>query len=64
MTRAALAEHPELPVVCAGGVMSSTVIRDYVTARLPQVRFVPGKFSSDNAIGVALLAAREVQAHG
>ena len=64
MTRAALAEHPGLPVVCAGGVMSSTVIRDYVTARLPQVRFVPGKFSSDNAIGVALLAAREVQAHG
>lgn len=58
MTKAALAEHPGLPVVCAGGVMSSDLIRDYVQARLPQVYFVPGRFSSDNAIGVALLAGR------
>lgn len=64
MTRAALAQYPGLPVVCAGGVMSSDVIREYVTARLPQVQFVPGKFSSDNAIGVAVLAAREVLARG
>lgn len=64
MTRAALEQYPGLPVVCAGGVMSSSVIREYVTARLPQVQFVPGKFSSDNAIGVAILAAREVLAHG
>lgn len=64
MTRAALKEYPGLPVVCAGGVMSSDVIRTYVTARLPQVHFVPGKYSSDNAIGTALLAAREVSARG
>ncbi len=64
MTRAALKEHPGTPVVCAGGVMSSDVIRQYVTARLPQVHFVPGRFSSDNAIGVALLAAREVLNRG
>lgn len=64
MTRAALKEYPGLPVVCAGGVMSSEIIRDYVTRRLPQVRFVPGKFSSDNAIGVALLAAREAADRG
>ena len=60
MTAEALRQHPGLPVVCAGGVMSSPVIRDYVQARLPDVCFVPGRFSSDNAIGVAVLAAREV----
>ena len=64
MTRAALTEHPGLPVVCAGGVMSSDIIREYVTKRLPQVHFVPGKYSSDNAIGVAVLAAREVEGRG
>lgn len=64
MTRAALAEYPGLPVVCAGGVMSSDIIREYVTKRLPQVHFVPGKYSSDNAIGVAVLTAREVEQNG
>ena len=59
MTKAALAQHPGLPVVCAGGVMSSSVIRDWVQRRLPQVQFVPAQYASDNAIGVAILAARE-----
>ena len=59
MARAALQAHPGLPVVFAGGVMSSTIIRDHVTARLPGAYFVPGKFASDNAIGVAILAAKE-----
>ncbi len=62
MAQAALAEHPGLPVVFAGGVMSSGIVRDYVTRRLPDARFVPGKFASDNAIGVSILAAREVGA--
>ena len=60
MAKAALAERPGLPVVCAGGVMSSEIIAEYVSRRLPDVSFVPGRFSSDNAIGVAVLAAREV----
>ena len=64
MTKAAQKLYPDLPVVCAGGVMSSDVIRSYVTARLPGVTFVPGKFSSDNAIGTALLAGREVAFYG
>lgn len=63
MTLNAQKRYPALPVVCAGGVMSSDIIRTYVQARIPNVFFVPGRFSSDNAIGVALLAAREVQ-HG
>lgn len=59
MTRAAQRQYPALPVVCAGGVMSSDVIRSWVQQRLPEVYFVPGQYSSDNAIGVAILAARE-----
>ena len=59
MARAALEQHPGLPVVFAGGVMSSETVRGYVTVRLPGARFVPGKFASDNAIGVSILAARE-----
>lgn len=60
MAQAALADHPGLPVVFAGGVMSSDVIRAYVIRRLPDARFVPGKFASDNAIGVSILAAKEL----
>ena len=59
MTKAAQKEYPGLPVVCAGGVMSSDIIRTWVQQRLPQVYFVPGQYSSDNAIGVSILAARE-----
>ena len=58
MTKAAQKEYPGLPVVCAGGVMSSDIIRVWVQQRLPQVYFVPGQYSSDNAIGVSILAAQ------
>ena len=61
MLRAALEQEPGLPCVCAGGVMSSELIRDYVTRRLPGVRFVPGLYSSDNAAGAAIIAAREME---
>lgn len=60
MAAAARREHPGLPVVFAGGVMSSDTVREYVTAQLPHAYFVPGKFASDNAIGVSILAAEEV----
>ena len=59
MANNALAEHPSLPVVFAGGVMSSDLIRTYVTNRVPGAHFVPGRFASDNAIGISILAARE-----
>ena len=62
MANNALAEHPGLPVVFAGGVMSSDLIRTYVTNRVPNAHFVPGKFASDNAIGISILAARECDA--
>ena len=44
MANNALAEHPGLPVVFAGGVMSSDLIRTYVTNRVPNAHFVPGNF--------------------
>ena len=59
MTKAAQKEYPGLPVVCAGGVMSSDIIHEWVNRRLPKVHFVPGMYSSDNTIGVSILAARE-----
>ena len=59
MANNALAECPGLPVVFSGGVMSSDLIRTYVTNRVPNAHFVPGKFASDNAIGISILAARE-----
>ena len=62
MARAAMVQSPELPVVFAGGVMSSDLVRKYITERVPGARFVPGRFASDNAIGVSILAAKEVGA--
>lgn len=59
MAGAALTRYPGLPVVFAGGVMSSDTVRDYVTRKIPTARFVPAKFASDNAIGVAVLTAKE-----
>lgn len=59
MVKAALLKYPGLPVVFAGGVMSSDVISAYVKERMPSAYFVPGRFSSDNAIGAAVLAAKE-----
>ncbi len=49
------------PVICAGGVMSSEIIQEYVKAELGNVFFVDGKHSSDNAIGVAVYTARELK---
>lgn len=60
MIQSARIEYPSLAVICAGGVMSSDVIRKEVQASVPDARFVPGKFSSDNAIGVSYIAALEV----
>lgn len=62
MMQAALKEHSRLPVVFAGGVMSSPVVRGYMQKKYPWVRFVDGKFASDNAIGVSVIAARTLAA--
>lgn len=63
MTKNARMARPELrnlPVVCAGGVMSSDMIQAYLSKRCSNAYFVPGEYASDNAMGVAILAAQEV----
>ncbi len=56
MTRQAFLICGELPVVYAGGVMSNSNIREYMTKRYPAF-FAKPEFSSDNAAGIALLTA-------
>lgn len=50
----------DMPLVLAGGVMSSSVIKSIVTENIPGAMFVKPQFSSDNAIGVAVNAHRKV----
>lgn len=61
MATAAMELYPGVPVVFAGGVMSSQVIAQDLKIKMPQAYFVPGRFSSDNAIGVSILAARSIR---
>ncbi len=57
----AKANHGNLPVLCAGGVMGSDIIKKYIQHRMKNVYFVQSKFASDNAIGVAVFAARKLE---
>ena len=58
MTRAAAASQGDLPVLFAGGVLSDRLIQDDLK-RLPlQTAFAEPAFSSDNAAGIAVYAAR------
>ncbi len=54
MTEALLATYGDLPLVYAGGVMSNTQLREYLSARFGG-RFAPTAFSADNAAGIACL---------
>ena len=57
MTQAVLDRWGPLPVLCAGGVASNGKFRRVMGAQFG-ARFAPPAFSSDNAAGVALIAAR------
>lgn len=59
-TRQALAQYPGLPVLCAGGVASNALLRETMT-RACQAIFAPPRFSTDNAMGVAVLTWRRQQ---
>ncbi|MDL2218789.1 glycoprotease [Ruminococcaceae bacterium OttesenSCG-928-O06] len=56
-------QHPGVPVLLAGGVMASDVVRPRLAARLGKVHFAPPQLSADNAVGVALVGAKE-ESHG
>jgi N6-L-threonylcarbamoyladenine synthase len=55
-TRWAWENYGDLPVLCSGGVASNTILR----ARLEPLGavFAPPQYSTDNALGVAILAHR------
>lgn len=59
MVAAARESVGDLPILCAGGVLSSDVIRERVTAQVADIDFVAAEYAGDNAIGVALIAAEE-----
>ena len=54
-TRAALVQHPGLAVVFSGGVASNSMLRERMREFSPV--FAEPQFSTDNAMGVAVLAA-------
>ena len=56
-TRAALERYPGLPVLCSGGVASNGLLRE----RMTDAVFAPPQYSTDNALGVAILAGRALK---
>lgn len=58
MTVSAKEKYGELPILYAGGVMSNNYIKEYLAKR-HDVAFAPPEYSSDNACGTAILAARK-----
>ena len=60
MAQNARETYGDMPIVFVGGVMSSETIKDIVKSKLKDSYFVEPVFSSDNAIGVAAVAARKV----
>ena len=53
-TKAAWKRWPGLPVLCSGGVASSMRLRQW----MPDAAFAQPKYSTDNAMGVAILTHR------
>ena len=56
MTRALCEKYPGLPLLYSGGVMSNSLIRERFTEEFGAVFAAPG-YSSDNAVGIAVLGA-------
>lgn len=53
-------EQETRPLLYAGGVMSNSIIKQYLTARFAG-RFAQPEFSTDNSGGVAILAAKKAK---
>lgn len=60
MAQRALKELGNLPLVFAGGVMSNSIIRDFITNKYGAY-FAKPEFSSDNASGIATLTKIKVE---
>ena len=57
VTEAALNDHPGLPVLCSGGVASNRLLRERLTGAI----FAEPQYSTDNAMGIALLTRRALE---
>ena len=58
-TKQALEQYPGLPVLCAGGVASNQLLRQTMVKTSGAV-FAEPRFSTDNAMGVAILTWRQL----
>ena len=56
-TEEAQSRWPGLPVLCSGGVASNRRLR----AALPQAIFAAPEYSTDNAMGIAILSHRAMK---
>ncbi len=56
-TQAARRQYPGLPVVCSGGVASNSLLRQRLTGAI----FAQPAYSTDNAMGTAILTMRRLQ---
>ena len=54
--------YPGLPVLCSGGVASNTLLREKLTAC--GALFAQPRYSTDNAMGIAILTGRALEAEG
>ena len=61
-TRQALERYPGLPVLCAGGVASNQLLRERMMAACGAI-FAEPRFSTDNAMGTAILTWRAHHLH-
>ena len=59
-TAAALEQYPGLSVLCSGGVASNTLLR----SAMKDAVFAEPRYSTDNAMGVAILAWRSLHREG
>lgn len=55
MTKQAILNYGELPLIYAGGVMSNSIIKNNITSKF-NASFAEPEFSCDNATGVAIYA--------
>lgn len=56
-TKKALEKYPRLPVLCSGGVASNSLLRQQMIRECGAI-FADPAYSTDNAMGIALLTAR------
>ena len=55
-TEAAMKEYPGLPIVFSGGVASNSMLRESTREMKPY--FALPEYSTDNAMGIAVLTSR------